>query len=503
MTPEFCFLTPDSEVPVLNLSLDKGRLETKLGQYATTSAIYLPDQTPFQRASEYRRLASQRMMAQGKEDITGRLPEGDYHVSRKIDGEFSTLAFDGKQALTVNPGGTVRVGFPATSEAAAMLGKAGVTSALIAGELYVAGEAGKRPRVHDVCRVARQPNDQNDVDSLRFAAFDIIELNGKAPHTFTETWKSIQSLFANGKHAHAVEGTFVKSPSDVQVKFEQWVENEGAEGLVVRNDSAGIFKYKPRHTIDAVVVGFTEGIDDRQGMLHDMLVALMRADGTFQLLTKVGGGFTDEQRRNFYSDLKDLVVPSEYAEVNAEHVAYEMVRPEWVVEISCLDIISQNSRGADIDKMILAWDGKQGQYTIGGRLPLANVISPQFVRRRDDKRPVPADVRVQQVSKIVEVRAIDQDSKALAAPKSELIKREVFTKVLKGQTMVRKLILWKTNKEGEGSPFPAYVTHFTDFSPNRKTSLEREIRISNSRDQIERLYAVLRDENIVKGWNKV
>lgn len=487
---------------MLNLELDKGKLETKLGQYATTSAIHLPDQTPFQRAQEYRRQASLRMQAQGKEDIKARLPEGGYHVSRKVDGEFSTLAFDGKNVLTVNPGGTVRVGLPAMTEAAALLRKAGVTSALIAGELYVASEGGKRPRVHDVSKVARQPNSQKEVDSLRFAAFDIIEFGGQAPRTFADTWKKIETVFKGGKHAHAVEGTFVKSPSDVEVKFEQWVENDGAEGLVVRSDSAGIYKYKPRHTVDAVVVGFTEGIDDRRGMLHDMLVALMRKDGTFHLLTKVGGGFTDEQRRDFYSDLKDLAVPSEYAEVNSEHVAYEMVRPEWVVELSCLDLISQTTRGGDIDKMVLEWDRASGSYKIAGRLPLASVISPQFLRRRGDKHPTPADVRVQQVSEIVEVRAIDQDSKTLVFPTSALLKREVYTKVLKGQTMVRKLILWKTNKDGANSPYPAYVAHFTDFSPNRKCSLEREIRISSSRDQIENLFEALRVENIVKGWNK-
>jgi len=49
-----------------------------------------------------------------------------------------------------------------------------------------------------------------------------------------------------------------------------------------------------------------------------------------------------------------------------------------------------------------------------------------------------------------------------------MISRHAFTKVLKGQTMVRKLMLWKTNKEVEDQDFPAYVAYFIDFSPNRK-----------------------------------
>ena len=78
----------------------------------------------------------------------------------------------------------------------------------------------------------------------------------------------------------------------------------------------------------------------------------------------------------------------------------------------------------------------------------------------------------------------------------------MWTKQLKGQTAVRKLVLWETNKAGNGSDFPAYVVHLTDYSPNRKTPLERDIRVSNSREQIDELWAELVKENIVKGWSK-
>ena len=66
--------------------------------------------------------------------------------------------------------------------------------------------------------------------------------------------------------------------------------------------------------------------------------------------------------------------------------------------------------------------------------------------------------------------------------------------------MVRKFVLWETNKRADTDDFPAYVIHFTDFSPNRKTPLERDIRVSNSREQIDALWADLLAENIAKGW---
>jgi len=483
--------------------LENARLETKLGGYATAAAAELKDQSIYQRTQEYRRLTSARMVALGKDDIRQKLPEGEYHVSRKIDGEFTILVFDGKDAATVNPGGTVRVGLPFIAEAAALLGKAGVKRALIAGELYVVRPDGKRARVHDVSRVARQPESEADLKSLHFAVFDLLELDGvPVSGKFADTWKRICKIFEKGSSVRPVEAFFTKRLEDIEAKFEAWVETDGGEGLVVRSDTAGAFKIKPRHTIDAAVVGFTEGVDDRKGMLHDMLVALMRDDGMFHLFARVGGGFTEDHRRAFLSDLRDLGAESEYAEINPDHVAYEMVRPEWVVEVSCLDFISQTTRGGSIDRMVLNWDRKQNKYESIRRLPMVSAISPQFIRRREDKLIKPADLRIQQVADLVEVKMIDSNARALTLPQSQILKREVYTKVLKGQTMVRKLLMWKTNKDGEGSTFPAYVIHFTDFSPNRKTSLERDMRVSSSREQIEQLYLNLTTEYIVKGWTK-
>jgi hypothetical protein len=60
--------------------------------------------------------------------------------------------------------------------------------------------------------------------------------------------------------------------------------------------------------------------------------------------------------------------------------------------------------------------------------------------------------------------------------------------------------LWKTNKQGQGGNFPAFVAYYTDFSPNRAAPLERDIRVSNSKEQIDQLLAEMKAEYIVKGW---
>lgn len=483
--------------------IDPARIESKLGGYGSAPASALRDPNAWQRAQEYRRQAAARMIPLDKKDLAGRLPEGEYHLSRKVDGEFTVLAYTNGYAFTVNPGGTVRVGLPLLEEAKRQLGRAGVKSAIVAGELYYRHPSGARPRVHDTSRAARQPDGQGDLDALSFAAFDLIEVDGQpAPARHGDTYARLQKLFAGGTRVHPVDAATVKSVAEIETYFQSWVTDQGGEGLVLRSDTTGSFKLKPRHTLDVVVVGFTAGQDDRADMLHDLLVAVVRKDGSLHLLGRVGTGFSDEERRTMLRDLKAMVAPSDYAEISDGHVAYNMVRPQWVIEISCLDLVTQTTRGATIDRMALSWDDKAGRYSPLRRLPLASMLSPVFVRRREDKRPDAQDARIQQVADLVLVPALDKDAHDLALPKSQVLRREVYTKTQKDKTMVRKLLLWQTHKEDEAD-FPAYVLHFTDYSPGRKTPLEREVRVSNSREQIEALWNELAAENIVKGWGRV
>ncbi len=481
--------------------VDRSQTQVVLGDYCVGKATALNDPSLLPRTQEFRRTLAGHMIALDKQGIGQRMPDCEYLVSRKIDGEFTVIVVEGRSVCTVNPGGTVRLGLPVLDEVARLVDKAGVKRALLVGELYV-HRTDRRPRVHDVCRVARQPASTDEVGSLRLAMFDVMELDGKPPPaSYPEVFRRLESIFSRGTLAHPVQTALARSPTEVRKLYEQWVEAEGAEGIVARSDLGGTFKVKPRCTLDAAVVGFTEGSDERVGMLHDMLVALMRPEGTFHIVGRVGGGFDDDQRREFLSDLKDMAAESDYAEVN-DGVAYQMVRPQWVIEMSCLDLINQSTRGASIDRMVLDWDKDRGTYRALRRLPLVSPISPQFIRRREDKAVHPTDLRLQQVTDLVEVPLSDRDARQLTLPKSELLTRKVYTKVLKGQTMVRKLLLWKTNKETEDGDYPAYVAYYTDFSPNRKTPLERDIRVSNSKEQIEQLLAEMQAEYIVKGWKE-
>jgi ATP-dependent DNA ligase len=480
--------------------IDESSLAAKIGTYRTGNAQALVEQTLLPIARMRRRQIRQLMAPLDHEQAKRRIMPGKYVISRKIDGEFTVLVYRDGEVLTINPGGTVRMGAPFHTEAAKRLHRAGIKNAIIGGELYVRRSDERRPRVHDVTRVARAPGSDADVASLRFAAFGAYDLDGEdlSPRP-REALEKLRAIFADGERVHAVDAVEGDEKA-VLTHFKQWVDEEGEEGIVAQSDQHGWFKIKPRHSIDLAVIGFSEGIEDRVGMLHSLLLAVVRDDGCFHIVGRVGGGYSDDERVALLERLKGGVADTSYIEVNSDRVAYKMLKPGYVAEISCLDVIAETSEGDTIDRMLLEWDDAAGRWIGIRRLALASIISPQFIRLRDDKRPVAEDVGLAQLAGITEIPQAQAGANGVRLPAAQTLRRAVATKELKGKTMVRKLLLWKTNKHQVSPDHPAYVLLLTDFSPNRKTPLEREIRVSNSLEQIESFWTAWQTEYFVKGW---
>lgn len=479
---------------------DLNQLTVKFGTYRTGSTAALRDPNLLPLAKMRRRQMSQIMIALDHAQSKTRLPAGQYLIQRKLDGEFTVAVWRDGEVVSLNPYGTARLGAPWHAELGQHLKRAGIKNAVLGGELYVNFKDGKRCRVMDVCRIGRVPQTQDELDSLHYAVFSIFDLDGadlsSTPDKQSDT---IHRIFKGGTRVHPME-TVTGSEAEVQKRFDQWVLKEGGEGLVVRSDKFGWFKIKPRHSIDTAVIGFSEGTDDRAGMLHSLLLALVRPDGTYHVIGRVGGGFSDAERVQLFADLKAKIVDSSYIEVNSDRIAYHLIAPGLVAEISCLDLITETSDGVPLERMVIAYDADKKAWSSVRRMPLASIIAPQFERLRDDKQANADDVGLNQLERIVELPQPAADVAKAPKQPSEILKRAVGTKELKGKTMVRKLLMWKTNKEQADPDFPAYVLLLTDYSPNRKTPLEREIRVSADLAQIEGYWKSWAEENFVKGW---
>jgi hypothetical protein len=76
----------------------------------------------------------------------------------------------------------------------------------------------------------------------------------------------------------------------------------------------------------------------------------------------------------------------------------------------------------------------------------------------------------------------------------------VWTKDNKGQKAVQKLLVWKTGKETKDLNFPAYVVHWTDYSPGRKDPLKKEVRLAPDEKMAKNIGAKMIEKKIKKGW---
>lgn len=429
----------------------------------------------------YKNRVASRLMALAKDQIAARVPDGvAFFVSTKLDGHFAGLCVKGGKAKFYNRTGK-ELNLPKLEAEALSLIK---DDMLLAGELYVKND-GRARSFH----VSEAIADESRHD-LRFAAFDIIG----ASEPLDAVLAKIEKLLPADGRLHAVAQKRVESRAQLIEMFADIVESQGHEGLVLRSPDQLGFKIKPRHSLDMVVLGFSEGSGDQKGLLRSVLLGMMEPDGVYRVVGKAGTGFTDEHRMDLLRRFREMSAPSEFVEVSDKGTAYEMIRPELVAEISCIDFLTEDS-GRPVTKMALNFSPDAGWTTLAQR-PAVNFLAPVFQRLRDDKTVTPHDVRFSQLTDFVELNAAGARG---AGAKSELIKRAVYVKETKGEKAVRKFVAWKTNKEATGD-FPPYVFLHVDFSPGRAEMLKQEMNIANDEAGVLRLFEESVAENVKKGW---
>jgi hypothetical protein len=323
--------------------------------------------------------------------------------------------------------------------------------------------------------------------------FDILELGGKSIEGDVKEKSKIVSEIATSEKVFTIEQKFVESRKDI-IDFYKDCGDE-IEGLVVRSANGIVYKVKSIFTLDLVVLGYAESTGEREGYMRDLLLGFCLGNNTYQIVTKCGSGFSDVDRKEFPKKLEKLIVQSEYTEVSGAKTAFLMVKPELVVEISCLDLINETNDGA-IQKSVLKFDLKNG-YSIDSNANTLSIISPNFVRIRSDKSANEQDAGTNQAYGLVE--PLKEKITESSFVDSKIILREVYTKAGKTGTAVRKFLGIKTNKETSGQ-FSPYLIVYSDYSGDRKTPLEQELFLCETENDMKAKISSLKEENIKKGW---
>lgn len=450
------------------------------------------------KALAYKKDFLKKFIAISPQQIDSRLGDSRYWVTRKYDGEFADIFYEQGQAVIVNRSGRTRRGIPCVDDAAATLARNGVGQAIIPAELYVYDE-GRKTRVNDLINALANAD---KVGSLRLACYDILELDGEQyrPDNYGDTLATLDRILAGGTLAHPVDWMEAGSNGQVKEIYDDWVVREGSEGLVVRSEMPFVWKIKPRHNVDAVVVGFTEGTGEARGQVRTMLLALMPDEGRYQLVTHVGGGMTVRQKRDLYQYFLPRVMDSDYVDTDSNHVAFRMVEPDRVIEFSVNDVRWETPNGL-IQNSVL--EIAEGRYRLAETVNGISFVAPIIERFRDDKQADAGDIRLSQVEGFSSFEP--DDIEKMPVPKlrpSKALFREVYTKKLGEKVMVLKFTGWKTNKEKSGQ-WPAYVLHITNFSSGRAQHLQREVQITDDLEQLHELHQRAVAENIKRGWSKV
>lgn len=443
-----------------------------------------------EKAIQYKRKTIGAYISITKEDICSKITGDKIFVTTKIDGEFNLLYFDGTKSILINSNGKIKDDLALLSSISETLKQQNFKSLTLACELHIKKDD-KRCRVSEVMSAIA-----NQQELLMLSAFDILEIDGENfnDDDYENTIAKISKIFSSNEIVKSVD-LYILNQSEVEEKYQELVENNGEEGLVVRiKDMPIIYKVKPIHTIDMAIIGYTQAEDEK---IREMLLGLLDENGNFVQVGKVGTGLDENQKAILFAELSQNKIDSSYIEADKRRVAFVMVKPTIVVEIAVNEILTQNAKG-NIKNHLLSYNQESG-YSFISTVNGTSLLHPVFKKIRDDKKVNDHDVRHKQITDIV---YIDNTTNTTTEqlPKSEIIFREVYTKSAKGKTNIQKFIAWKTNKETIDDRYPAYVMNYTNFSPTRGEPLKRDVRISSSKEQILELLQTFKDKNIKKGW---
>ena len=451
------------------------------------------DQKYIQTAIDYKKnVAGKFVLVEGAK-LKQRIDGERFTVTRKIDGHMQVVFYVDGQVFMLNANGKQKAEQLKCLDAFAEAVKAaGLKQAIIAAELYLPRPEG-RPRCGDVQAALA---DDGKRDQLALAPFDIVELDGEkwqAEH-YADTHNKLCTIFQNDQ-VKPVQMRNASSKDEVQEIFDEWVGGESAEGLVVHSESPIVWKVKERHTIDAAVIGYTTA--DRG--IRDLMFAVRRPDGLFQMFVLGSTGLTDEQRADIAQRLSTKHVESQYVLSDSRGIAYQMVKPELVFEISVLELVARGNDDKIKMNPLLKYDEAQGWLMEGvtsGVVALGITIDHE----RTDKQANETDVRISQLTDICPFEEVENSQ--LSTFNSQLLERHVYKKVSGAKVMLHKFLLWKTNKEQSGR-YPAFIIYHTDYSSARKEMIKRDMLYSNDEQQIRDLLAVEIADNVKKGWEEV
>lgn len=486
--------------------IDLARLTRKSGDYCFGPRAAVTDRVLMEVAEQYETEVSNRFIGIKPSDLAARYaPDSRVLATTKYDGEGVFVYFEAGRSPEIftfnSPSGRARVGLPCLAELATKLKGRGTRKALLRAELYLRESVdGRRCASADVTR-ASYSSDPTDAARLRLALLDVVMLDGRdlRPHQseFLTIWNLLGELAGTeaDRLVHRAEGGEV-SGGELNRMFNERTGG-GLEGLVIRRlDRSEVCKLKPRINLDAAVIGFVEGeLEGQPGMMSLLTGLAYPGAGSgmqLQSIARVGSGFNDQDRIDWLARLSSLRVDAPLAMSDSDGRPVRFVRPGFVVELEAEDVMPADEEASG--QQVFGWN--QARWSFDGLAACPRLLFPTYARLRGDKEFGAQAVRLSQLTRR-DAGAPELINRDL--PPLEVMRREVYTKEIKGAIAVRKLVVGRRPATAGAFPF---VIFWTDFSAGRKTPLEVSTLFAHSESRAEALARKLLEENITKGFER-
>lgn len=225
---------------------------------------------------------------------------------------------------------------------------------------------------------------------VRLHLFDLLYLNGESylEESYLKRIKALEKIIKPSKHLVQAKRVITDDIEEVEEFFNHALE-EGCEGIIAKSTAedsvyqAGTrgwlwikwkrdYSSEMKDTVDLVVVGAFAGQGKRSGGYGALLCAVYNEDNdSFETVSKLGTGFTDEQLEELPKLLNKYKLNHKPARVNARKEMKPDVwfEPKLVVEVLAAEITQSPIHTA-------ASDGEKG---------LA-LRFPRFMKYREDKK---------------------------------------------------------------------------------------------------------------------
>ncbi|MCS6901018.1 MAG: hypothetical protein RMJ98_14640, partial [Myxococcales bacterium] len=397
----------------------------------------------------------------------------------------------GQVALATASGQVIEGDVPLLGEARVALSKAAERTVL-AGELV----AKEQPLETILGAGPSAP-----LEALSFVGLDLLaggDAQARMPlGAFDERLGVMQRILEGGQRLRCARFSRVVNPDAAASFYREVVNGHQARGVLLRSSQDRLLKVMPMLTLFATIVGYTERTQG--GEVGSLLIALRRPDGTFQLLGLCSHLGDENTRHELREALASRMAPSSFQHPGPHGELVRFVRPELAVELRANDAVTDDASGGWITSMALSFDGA---YHAVVQAPTAHLIAPYVTRLLPPYEARKALMGLTQLADRCWIEGLERPLQRPPTGASQVLRREVWIKETRGKKAVRKLVAWKTNKE-QDPLHPPYVVHWTDYSPQRREPLAREVHPAPTEASMNAIAERLVAEQIKKGWQRV